>query len=90
MADRTSAAIFGDVFSLLAAELDPGPKRDKLAQHFWNEQRGYDFNPYQMGCDDALLALGLAHKAVDPDYPEEGEAIVYGPPPVQRSGGTDG
>ncbi len=89
MADRSSAAIFGDVFTLLAKELDPGPKRDKLARHFWKESRNYDFNEYQMGCDEALFTLGLARKGVDPDYPEDGETTIYGPLPEQRSTGGE-
>jgi len=79
MADRTAAAIFGDIFTFLAEELDPGPPRDKLARHFWDQSRNYDFHACQMDCPDALIKLGLARKGIDPKHPDDGETMIYGP-----------
>lgn len=78
MADRTSAALFAEIFKLLAADAPPtDPKA--LARRFWGMRRGLDFSPYQMYCDEALIKLGLARLGVDPEYPEEGETMLYGP-----------
>ena len=77
MADRTSAALFADVFDMLAAD---GPlDRDALARFFCEKSREYDFCWQQMGCDDALVKLGLLRKGVDPECPEDGEAWLFGP-----------
>lgn len=75
MADRTSARVFGKAFMLLAEE--PFDKQ-RVIDLLWKETRGFDFSPYQMCCDEALMKLGLARKGVDPDYPSEGETILYG------------
>lgn len=75
MADRTSAGIFGKIFTLLA---DVTPEKHKeLAQEFYEASREYDFSEYQMSCDEALIKLGLAKMGIDPDYPEDGEVILY-------------
>jgi hypothetical protein len=71
MADRTSAEIFAAIFEVLATELPEGEKRTQLADRFWAMSRNYDFSDYQMGCDDALIALGLAHRGPDLVYPDE-------------------
>lgn len=57
MADRTSARLFGRIFEQLARESE---KNKDFAEWLWDEAKGYDFCSYQMDCDDALLALGLA------------------------------
>ncbi|RJQ25725.1 hypothetical protein C4577_05005 [Candidatus Parcubacteria bacterium] len=77
MADRTSAAIFGDIFNMLASD-EPIDKK-QMALKVWEMSGEYDFTPYQMYCDDALIELGLARKGVDPECPEDGFAIQYGP-----------
>jgi hypothetical protein len=70
MADRTSASLFGQFFELLAKLVDEEPVEPKeVAEHLWGHIRGYDFNAYQMSCDEALLKLGLARM--------EGELIQY-------------
>ena len=55
----------------------PCPKYKK----YWKMSREYDFSEYQMEADEALLKLGLARKGVDPDYPEDGDVMLYGPKP---------
>ena len=76
MSDRTSAEIFGEVFAYLAkGPIDERAK--KFAAKMWKDQWNYDFDPRQMGCDDELIALGLAKKGIDPDYPDEGETVLY-------------
>jgi hypothetical protein len=74
MADRTSAALFGRMFEFLA---DPTADRQALANQLWRETGEYDFNAYQMYCDDALIKLGLAHKGTDPEDPDRGEFVIY-------------
>ncbi len=78
MADRTSAGLFGSIFDALASgeQLDP--------QSVWDMTGGYDFNPYQMGCDDALEKLDLLRQCTNEDCPDHepgyGGPHVYGPP----------
>lgn len=66
MSDRTSAGLFATIFETLVRlqeekALSPILARD-VAAKFWPLQRDYDFSPYQMSCDDALITLGLAKK----------------------------
>ena len=75
MSDRTSAGLFAMVFELLAA--NPTDEHKMMANEIWSKRLEYDFSECQMGCDEALLTLGLAKKGVDPDYPEDGEVIIY-------------
>ncbi len=63
MADRTSARLFGEVFTMLA-ELKANPESvnaDDFALSVWRmkERMDCDFSDYQMGADDSLTALGL-------------------------------
>ncbi len=67
MADRTTAGLFGSIFKLLAG--NPTEEHKAMAKNIWPLQREYDFSPYQMGCDDALIALGIAKK--------DGNRIIY-------------
>ena len=78
MADRTSAALFGSIFGVLAERCDD---RDKeYALRFWElkEEGGYDFDDYQMYCDASLLTLGLARIVDDDEYPGD-KRTEYGP-----------
>lgn len=77
MADRTSAGLFGKIFELLAK--NPTDEHKTIALEIWPMTQEYDFNKYQMDCDDALVALGLAYEGPDPNYPEDGNTIIYGP-----------
>lgn len=43
----------------------------------WDLTGNYDFSPYQIGEDDALVKLGLARRGVDPEHPDEGETLLY-------------
>lgn len=71
MADRPNAAIFGSIFSDLA--VNPTDEHKAIAAKIWPLLRRYDFQPYQMRCNDALIALGLARWADT----EDGPRIVY-------------
>ena len=71
---------------MLAEEFPAGETRERLAKKFWAMSRDYDFSDYQMGVPEALIKLNLAHMAINPRYPEDGEVIVYEPAP---SGGTE-
>lgn len=79
MADRTSAEVFGEVFRLIHDHVPAGETRDRLATRFWVMSRKHDFHDSLMACDDVLVALGLAHRAVDLHDPERGEKVVYEP-----------
>lgn len=78
MSDRTSAEIFGEAFRFLAETNDERAKQ--MARRFWSMTSSYDFSPSQMGCDDALIALGLARRGVDPEWPDDGEVVMYEEP----------
>lgn len=67
MADRTSGEIFGMMFEMLAK--DPTDDHKKMAKKLWPKRLQYDFSNYQMGCDEALIVLGLATR--------NGEEIEY-------------
>jgi hypothetical protein len=82
MADRTSAALFAYIFNMLAK--DPTDTNKKFAARVWEKTNEYDFSPYQMYCDPALVALGLARKGVDPRYPDDGPIVLYGPEKEQE------
>lgn len=75
MADRTSASVFGKIFDLLAE--NPTEEHKRIAQEIWPMRGEYDFSDYQMYCDESLIKLGLAKMGVDPEYPDEGEVILY-------------
>lgn len=68
MADRTSAKIFGNLFDILAK--NPDINSNQLAKILWEMQRGYDFSPYQMNADEALVKLGFAKEVPDSEDPE--------------------
>jgi hypothetical protein len=75
MADRTSAALFGKIFSLLAK--NPTDEHKAIAKEIFSFTSEYDFNYYQMDADNELIILGLAKMGIDPDYPEDGEVVIY-------------
>lgn len=75
MADRTSAELFGTIFTLIDEHIKDPETRKSLALRYWKEQRVYDFSPYQMGCDDVLKRLGLARDGED----KYGPTMLYGP-----------
>lgn len=75
MADRTSASIFSQLFVMLAEE--PTDSNKEMANKIYKLSYGYDFHHCQMDCNDELIKLGLAKIGIDPEYPEEGEVIIY-------------
>ena len=62
MADRTSAALFAELFELFAE--DPIQHRN-IAHRVHDFSGNYDFNTHQMDCDEALIVLGLARDGDD-------------------------
>lgn len=76
MADRTSAELFGTIFSFLAE--NPTPAHKSLAWRLYDLSQRYDFSECQMDADDALVMLGIARRGIDPKHPEEGEVMLYG------------
>jgi hypothetical protein len=75
MADRTSAAIFSDIFSVCANDLPLEQGKD-IARKFWPKTWDYDFSLCQMEADEDLIKLGLAELRPHPKYPDE-ETIFY-------------
>lgn len=75
MADRTSAGIYGNFFNILAK--NPTDENKAIAAELWEGKNEFDFSAYQMYADDALIVLGLARMGIDPDYPNDGETIIY-------------
>ena len=57
MSDRTSAYLFGEIFKWLAE--NPDDRSRKFAKKLKGMARDYDFDEYQMYCDDALKTLGV-------------------------------
>jgi len=73
MADRTSAALFGKIFTLLSN--NPTDENKEIAKEiYYGMASDYDFSTYQMYADEALIILGLAHRSLDPEYPNE---VIY-------------
>lgn len=64
MADRTSPGIFSSIFTKLAEDINANSANrayaQTVAQHMWGQMRSYDFSNDQLGCDEALITLGLA------------------------------
>jgi len=81
VSDRTSASLFAEIFKVIAEHVPPGGERDALGSRMWALTQDYDFSSYQMYADASLLALGLARHGVDPDWPDDGEVVLYGPTP---------
>ena len=75
MADRTSAEVFGFIFEKLSD--NPTDENKKLADEIFAKTMQYDFSHYQMYADEALQKLGLAKMGVDPEYPDDGEVMIY-------------
>ena len=75
MADRTSAALLGQIFKLLAE--NPTDEHKRIAQKIWGFSDYYDFSPYQMDADEACYKLGIARRGIHPEYPEDGETYFF-------------
>ena len=58
MSDKNSAGIFGMVFKELAR--NPTEECKEVARALWPQRFQFDFEDRQMGCDGALVTLGLA------------------------------
>ncbi len=76
MSDRTSASVFGKMFTLLAK--NPTEEHKEMAKEIFKMTDEYDFGYYQMYVDEELMKLDLAKIGIDPDYPEDGEVVIYG------------
>lgn len=58
MSDRTSADVFGQIFTLLASNKSKG----EIAKALWKSSFNFDFSQCQMEADRALIKLGFARK----------------------------
>ena len=70
MADRTSAALFSELFTILDEALATAPGRIviELARRVWEMSWDYDFAPEQLCCDEALARLGMARADREEGY----------------------
>lgn len=75
MSDRTSCEIFAQVLELLARDCSDDHK--VLAREVLKLSLQYDFSPCDMDADDAGIALGIARRGVDPQYPDDGEVTLW-------------
>lgn len=57
--------------------ITPSSLRVAQAKRLWKLGGCFDFSWEQMDCDDTLVALGLACKGVDPNYPADGVVTIY-------------
>lgn len=73
MADRSAAALFCSIFDHLAGSAPLTPEA------VWAMSQGFDFAPYQMGCDSALRKLGLLWTCASCPRNDGEDAYVYGP-----------
>lgn len=79
MSDRTSAAIFGYVFELLAE--NPSEEHKAIALKLYNfyVAQDYDFSPREMYAGEACLNLGIAKLRVDKtDITDKGILVFPG------------
>lgn len=63
MSDRTSARLFCIIFTMLSN--NPTEEHKEMANEIWSKRLSYDFSDCQIGCDEALVKLGLAYKDDD-------------------------
>lgn len=75
MTDKNSAQLYGILFEVLAE--DPTEENKALAKIFFDQSDAYAFTHDQMDVDEALITLGLAKREIDPDFPDEGEQVLY-------------
>jgi hypothetical protein len=83
MGDSTSASMFRRVFLDLADGIADAPamvaeERKRIASMLWSETSRLDFADHELECDWALVALGLARRVPDPEYPDEVKVIYKG------------
>ncbi len=60
MADRSSAALFGKFFELLAE--DPTDANKAMASRLWQMSNGYDFHPCQLELATERDEGGVAYR----------------------------
>lgn len=59
MSDRSGALLFGKVFRLIAEHV-PKEQRREVALGFWELMGDYDFSPYDLNANEALVKCELA------------------------------
>lgn len=86
MSDKSGASLFSNVFQHLA-EI-PDERNKNFAKYLWSQMGDYDFDNYQLYCDEALIALDLAEEIDNPEYGQNNgygvdnrkKIILFGPP----------
>lgn len=75
MSDKINAELFGILFDVLAQ--NPNEENKTLAKQFFKLSDSYDFSYSQLCADEALITLGLAKRGINPEWPDEGETVLY-------------
>jgi len=56
------AGVFGRLFNLFAEE----PEENRVISYeVWKMTKDYNFDYFLMGCDDALIKLGIGERDID-------------------------
>ncbi len=76
MSDGSGAYLFGSMLRMLAE--NPTDEHKRMARHLYSFAGDYDFSDYEMGADEAGIALGLARRGINERYPEAGETTLWG------------
>jgi hypothetical protein len=74
MSDRSSPQIFYLIYTLLA--VNPTAEHREIAAKLWKLSQKFDFSDYELGCEEAMIALGIAEG--------EGENMKFGPPSARN------
>lgn len=97
MSDRSGAMLAGVAFQIISEMDAPEQEKRKAGKRLWDSLRSFDFSPYQMDQDEALISLGLAIRVtyeegerlglleeLELDGPEY-DRIVYAPPSADET-----
>ncbi len=74
MGDRKSPEIFWTIYTLLAK--NPTDEHKEIAAKLWKLSQKFDFCDEEVGCFEAMVALGIAEKV--------GDEMLFGPPGDRR------
>jgi hypothetical protein len=74
MSDRSSPEIFYLIYTLLA--VNPTAEHREIAAKLWKLSQQFDFSDHDLGCEEAMIALGIAEG--------EGENMKFGPEGMRR------
>lgn len=77
MADSRSASLFGELIQFAAEK--PTTSREEFLAKLWELQRGLDFHPCELECDDILAEHGYLREGTEIDRWTGELEQIYGP-----------